>query len=308
VKPAHPSLFKFPFAAMASPCEIQIYAGSQTEAFRISELAIADARRLEQSYSRYRDDSLLSEINRVAATGGSIDVDEETAGLIDYADACHLESDGLFDVTSGILRHAWRLKEGKLPEAGAIEALLDRIGWHKVRWEAPRLEFPPGMEIDFGGIVKEYAADRLATLCWNAGARHGIINLGGDIRVIGPHLDGRPWGIGVQDPRRKNAALGTLAIHHGGVATSGDYERCVTIDGKRYGHVLNPKTGWPVQFLASVTVVGDYCVVAGSASTIAMLKEESGPAWLESLGLEHYWVDVHGNAGGSLAERFGVPT
>jgi thiamine biosynthesis lipoprotein len=287
---------------MGSPCEIQLFAGSAAAAQAVADLAIADARRLEQRYSRYRDDSLLSEINRVAAAGGSIELDAETAALLDYADTCYRESDGLFDVTSGILRQAWSFKDGRLPEPGVVEALLGRIGWDRVRWQAPRLEFPPNMELDFGGIVKEYAADRLATLCWNADARHGFINLGGDIRVIGPHPDGSPWNIGIQDPRRKNSALGTLAIRHGGVATSGDYERCVTIAGRRYGHVLNPKTGWPVRFLASVTVVADFCVVAGSASTIAMLKEEEGPAWLESLGLAHYWVDVDGNADGSLAD------
>jgi thiamine biosynthesis lipoprotein len=85
------------------------------------------------------------------------------------------------------------------------------------------------------------------------------------------------------------------------MASSGDYERCIVIEGVRYGHILNPKTGWPVRHLASVSVVGDLCVVAGSASTIAMLKEEGGPAWLQGLGLAHFWVDVNGETGGSLA-------
>lgn len=93
----------------------------------------------------------------------------------------------------------------------------------------------------------------------------------------------------------------TLLLHTGALATSGDYERCIVLDSMYYGHVLNPKTGWPVQHLASVSVVGDLCIVAGSASTIAMLKEREGPAWLEALGLPHYWVDVQGETGGSLA-------
>ena len=298
-------LYRFPFTAMGSPCEIQFFAGDERSAQVAADMAIADARRLEQRYSRYRDDSLLAGINRVAAAGGGIEVDAETAGLLDYADTCYRESGGLFDITSGILRRAWRFKEGKLPQPGEVEALLSRIGWDRVRWQAPRLEFPPGMELDFGGIVKEYAADRLAALCLNAGIRHGFINLGGDIRVFGPHPDGRPWHIGVQEPGRRNVAMGTLAIERGGVATSGDYERCITVDGRRYGHVLNPKTGWPVQHLASVTVVADFCVVAGSASTIAMLMEAEGPVWLEALGLPHFWQDQAGNCGGSLAAARG---
>ncbi len=90
-------------------------------------------------------------------------------------------------------------------------------------------------------------------------------------------------------------------VARGALASSGDYERCILVDGIRYGHVLNPKTGWPVRHLAAVSVVGDFCVVAGSASTIAMLKEEDGPAWLENFGLPHLWVDVRGGTGGSLA-------
>ena len=158
----------------------------------------------------------------------------------------------------------------------------------------------PGMELDFGGIVKEYAVDRAAALCWSAGIRHGIVNLGGDIKIIGPRADGSPWRIGIRHPRRKDTVLETLSLHDGALASSGDYERCLIVDGVRYGHVLNPQTGWPVKCLASVSVVGEFCVVAGSASTIAMLKEDKGPAWLEGLGLPYCWVDVQGNTGGSL--------
>jgi thiamine biosynthesis lipoprotein len=169
-------------------------------------------------------------------------------------------------------------------------------------WNAPVLEFKtPGMEIDFGGIVKEYAVDRQASLCLSRGIRHGIINLGGDVRIFGPHPDGLPWSVSIQHPRQRQAALKTLALKRGAVASSGDYERCITLDGVRFGHILNPKTGWPVRNMAAVSVVGDLCVVAGSASTIAMLKEDKGPAWLAEMGLPHLWVDVSGNVGGSLA-------
>jgi thiamine biosynthesis lipoprotein len=92
----------------------------------------------------------------------------------------------------------------------------------------------------------------------------------------------------------------TLSIPVGAIASSGDYERCIELDGKRFGHVLNPKTGWPVNFLAAVTVLADFCVVAGSASTITMLKETEGPAWLSAMNLPYFWVDVDGNVGGSL--------
>jgi thiamine biosynthesis lipoprotein len=296
-------LFRYPFNAMGSPCEVQLYAERGGHALRVSDLAIAEVRRLEARYSRYRDDSFLSAINRAAAEGGAIEVDEETQSLLNYADTCHRESGGLFDITSGILRRAWRFDQGRLPEQAQIDSLLARIGWHRLRWSPPLLEFPlPGMEIDLGGVVKEYAADRVAALCREAGAAHGLVNLGGDISIVGPQPDGAPWRIGIRHPRRKGAVIRTLGLRQGGMASSGDYERCLVLDGVRYGHVLNPRTGWPARHLASVSVIGELCVVAGSASTIALLKEEEGPAWLAGLGLPHFWVDAAGRTGGPLAD------
>ncbi|MBD9361083.1 FAD:protein FMN transferase [Methylomonas fluvii] len=287
---------------MGTQCEIQLIAREHKQAKRIADIVTADVQRLEGLYSRYKPDSLLSSINQVAAKGGRITVDEETAGLLNYAATCYQQSDGLFDITSGILRQAWRFESGQLPDEQLIKTLLKKVGWHKLRWQAPLLEFPlAGMELDFGGIVKEYAVDRAAVIAWNAGARHGFINLGGDIKLIGPRPDGAAWHVGIHHPRQKQTLASTLALHSGAVASSGDYERCIIVNGQRYGHILNPKTGWPVRHLASVSVIGEFCVVAGSASTIAMLKEEQGPSWLEQLALPYLWIDVHGNSGGSLA-------
>ena len=296
-----PKFYRRVFKAMGTLCEIQLFAKTDEVANRVAEVAIADIARLENRYSRYRGDSFLSEINRIAAEGGRITIDDETAGLLNYAATCHEQSGGLFDITSGILRRAWRFDSGALPDQGLIDELLVKVGWDKVVWKPPILEFPlPGMEIDFGGVVKEYAADRAAGLCWSAGIRHGMINLGGDIKVIGPRGDGSPWRIGIRHPRQRDALLQTIELASGAMASSGDYERCLTIDGVRYGHILNPRTGWPVKHLASVSVIADFCVVAGSASTIAMLKEDQGPAWLETLGLSYLWVNVNGKTGGTL--------
>lgn len=283
---------------MGTSCDIQFYAKNSTVAQQIANTVIHDVRRLEAIYSRYRSDSFLSEMNRVAAVGGAIEVDNETAGLLHYAATCYQESDGLFDITSGILRRAWSFKENILPDEQTLHALLGKVGWEKVDWTAPRLTFlTAGMEIDFGGVVKEYAVDRAAALCQQAGIRHGIINLGGDIKIIGARADGSAWRIGIQHPRRAGEMLTTLNLTEGALASSGDYERCIVFDGVRYSHILNPKTGWPIKHLASVSVVGDFCVVAGSASTIAMLKEAEGAAWLAQLGLPHLWVDVQGEMG-----------
>ncbi len=293
--------FHAPFTAMGTPCELQLFAKHHAQAKRVAKTVIIDIKRLEKRYSRYKTDSLLAKINRVACIGGKLSVDAETAGLLNYAETCYQQSDGLFDISSGLLRTLWRTDQTTLPEAHQLAALLTHIGWDKVHWQNPVLRFlVPGMELDFGGIVKEYAVDRAAELCKKAGVTQGVINLGGDIRVIGPRDDGQAWTIGIRHPRYPEQLLHTVAMHQGALASSGDYERCLMINGKRYGHVINPKTGWPVNYLASVSVMAELCVVAGSASTIAMLKEEQGVAWLNHLGLPYSWVDVQGNAGGTL--------
>jgi FAD:protein FMN transferase len=299
---AHESHYRHAFRAMGSPCEVQLFAGDRAIANRAMQAVTADVERLEQRYSRYRDTSLLTQINRVAEAGGTIEVDDETAGLLDYAQTCFVASDGLFDLSSGLLRKAWNFSSGQLPDQALVASLLPRVGWDKVRWKRPHLGFGiAGMELDLGGVVKEYAADRAAALCRGLGIHGGFVNLGGDIAIIGPRPDGDDWRIGLQHPRVPGEAMTTLGMSAGAVASSGDYERCVVIDGRRYGHILNPHTGWPVSYLAAATVQGDLCVVAGSASTIALLKEADGPAWLASLGLPYVWVDAAGGMGGPLA-------
>ena len=289
------------FTAMGTQCEIQIYSDHPGKVKRLSKRIINDIQRLEVKYSRYRPDSFLSQINLVANQGGLIKVDDETAILLNYAETCYQQSDGLFDISSGVLRGAWRFHTKQLPTQEDIDTLLEKVGWRKLEWTGSELNFPNiGMELDLGGIVKEYAVDRAASFCLDTGVKNGLINLGGDIRLIGPRGNGESWTVGIAHPRINNSVLMNLSISRGAVANSGDYERCIVIEGVRYAHILNPKTGWPVKYLAAVSVISDFCVVAGSASTIAMLKEEQGPEWLKQLGLPHLWVDVNGQRGGDL--------
>jgi FAD:protein FMN transferase len=297
-----PGLYRHPFQAMGSRCELRLYAPTEDEAAAVAQAAVADVRRLDAKYSSYRDDSVAAAINRIGAAGGAIDVDDETATLLDYAATCFRQSDGLFDLTAGALREAWDPHRHALPDGAEMERLLRRVGWDKLCWARPRLEFGvAGMALDFGGVVKEYAADRAAVICAEAGIRHGLVDLGGDIKIIGPHPDGAPWRVGIQHPRRAGAVMATLELTRGAVATSGDYERYLEIDGRRYCHIVSPRTGMPVQGLAGVSVCADECVVAGSATTIAMLMEARGPAWLAEVGLAHIWMDRELRIGGTYA-------
>jgi thiamine biosynthesis lipoprotein len=299
-------LYRFPFRAMGSPCEIQLYSDDKRHAQFVADQAMADVWRIEARYSRYREDSVLSGINRVAAKGGAVAIDEETAALLNYADTCYQQSEGLFDITSGVLRKAWDFKSQKIPEKAEINKLLSGVGWEKVQLSVTQIGFKrPGMQLDFGGIGKEYAVDRAAAICREQGIEHGLIDLGGDIKIIGPHADGRPWSVGLRHPRKPGALLATVMVYAGAVASSGDYERCIVVNGQRYGHVLNPKTGWPVNGLVGVTVLAEHCVIAGSACTIAMLMENLGKQWLDELGLQHIWMDPQGKVGGQLCQPEG---
>ena len=291
------------FKAMGSPCELHLFGASEALVDEAARAAIAEIARLEAKYSRYREDSLASRINASAGDPEGLELDAETASLVDYAELAWHQSDGLFDVTSGVLRRAWNLRSGRVPEPAEIDALRPLIGWDKLSWRRPRLVLPlAGMQLDFGGYVKEYAGDRVAALCRELGLRHGLVDLGGDLAVVGPHPDGSPWRVGIRHPRQPSGAIASVALAGGGIATSGDYERCMQIGGRRYAHILNPRTGWPVEGLASVSVAASHCLIAGTASTIAMLKgARRGPAWLARLSLPHLCVGTGGEVSGPLA-------
>ncbi|HZP13413.1 MAG TPA: FAD:protein FMN transferase [Nevskiaceae bacterium] len=281
-------IHSYPFKAMGSPCELKLYAEDRAQADAAADRATGEISRLERVYSRYRPDSVTTRINRSAGIARGVDVDAETAGLLDYAASAYGESDGLFDLTSGVLRRAWDFRSGRVPDRKRVEELLPLVGWDKIIWRRPRIVLPvAGMELDFGGFVKEYTADCAAQACRAAGIAHGLVDLGGDIALIGPHPDGSAWRVGVQHPRDLANAIAYVELDQGAIATSGDYERFMEVDGTRYCHILNPRTGWPAQHLASVSVLAPQCLIAGTATTIAILKEEQGPAWLSELGLSH---------------------
>lgn len=295
-------LESFRFRAMGSPCELQLWGESRNAVAPVADACGREIQRLERKFSRYRDDSLTTRINHSAGDDSGIEVDSETAGLIDLAATAHRESKGLFDPTSGVLRRVWNFRSGRLPTPEAVSEVLSVVGWSKLQWQSPRIVLPiAGMELDFGGFVKEYAADRAAELCRKHGLRSGIIDLGGDLAVVGPHPNGQPWLIGIRNPRRPGVAMARIALRSGGLATSGDYERFMVVDGKRYSHLLDPRTGQPHDGGPScVSVTADHCLIAGLTATIAMLQIESdAPRFLHNVGLPHLLVTQSGKISGT---------
>jgi FAD:protein FMN transferase len=288
------------FRAMAADQALSVWAADGTQTARAADAAIADVHRIEAKYSRYRDDSLTTRINR-AAGGAPVPIDAETAALLRYADECHRLSGGRFDITSGVLRQVWdfRSTTPRLPTPDALARVTAMIGWAGVEWDDRAIRLPrAGMEIDFGGIGKEYAADRVATICAEHGVRHGLVNLSGDLRALGPQGDGTPWRIGIRHPRHADAAIAGFDLAAGALATSGDYERSILIDGIRYCHILDARSGMPVRYWQSISVVAPLCVVAGSCATIAMLLEEDAAAFLDSQNVIWFGVAADGTLRG----------
>ncbi len=280
------------FKAMGSVCELKLYLPKNSPRKLIISRLENEVRQFEKKYTRYKSDSVTSKINAAAGTREFVSVDEETNSLLNYAQTLFEQSDELFDITSGILRQVWDFSSNTLPTREKIEKILPLIGWDKVERKTSAVRLPiKGMEIDFGGYVKEYVADRCATLAIELSVHHGLINLGGDVRVIGPHPNGESWKVGIQHPREKNVAIASIDVAQGAVATSGDYERYMIVDGQRYCHILNPKTGLSIQpYFSALSIVADQCLIAGSFTTIGLMKSSDNPNWIAESGLP--WLGV----------------
>lgn len=277
------------FKAMASPCEVIIETDERDEAETIVKAVAAETWRIEKKFSRYSDDNITFKINN--SNGEVIEVDAETARLLDFSDQLFHMSDGMFDVSSGVLRKVWRFDQSdNIPSQHQIDELLAVIGWDKVSWNNPELELAPGMEIDLGGLGKEYAVDRCAQLVREISPASALINLGGDITITQSRKDGTRWTIGriSSDP---SAPVGVIKLKQGALATSGDEHRFLEKDGKRYCHILNPKTGWPVEDPPhTVSVAAPTCIEAGMLSTFALLQGNKAEEFLKAQKVP-YWIN-----------------
>ena len=270
----------------------------------IAEQVLTRLEALEARYSRYRDESIVSVINQRAGSGVLTEVDSETRALLDLAGRLWDASGGLFDITSGPLRHAWDFRADGAADPTKIESARQLVGWDKIEWQASSLHLPtPGMEIDLGGLAKEYAADSAISLMRGLNVSSALIELAGDVATIGDSEDGTPWRVGIQNPDG-DGSLCTLQLSNAAIATSGNYARRIDYEGKQYGHLLNPKTGWPVAGPNSVSVLDSHCLTAGAVATVACLHpEEHAHAWLEHAALPWLMVSSTGIQSGPIADR-----
>lgn len=264
---------------------------------------------LESRYSRYIASSLISQINKHSGTGIYTPIDEETRGLFYFCDQLHHESDGLFDPTAGILNRAWDFKRDETPNQADIENLLPNVGWSHVHIDDRGISLTrPDSQLDLGGIVKEYAADKVVKVLREMRVTRGLIELAGDIATLGSKSDELPWRVGISDPNSSREAVMTVDLTGACLATSGSYQRFIEKNGQRYSHFLNPKTGQPAEGTFSVSVIANTCLMAGSIATIACLKGASdASSWLESSGLPWLMMNDGGLSGPIATHQGKIP-
>ncbi|MFK8020624.1 MAG: FAD:protein FMN transferase [Pseudomonadales bacterium] len=279
------------FRAMASDCEVLVDTATNTELRLLTEIAAEEAWRIEKTFSRYRNDNVIHRLN--TAEGKSVTVDEETASLLDFGALAYQLSDGKFDLTSGVLRRIWNFDgSDNVPDPSAARKMLSSIGWDKVSWNSPVFRMAEGMEIDFGGIGKEYAVDRAASLLTQHTELPTLVNFGGDLCATKAPLSIPYWNVGVDaiSELQSNAPKVLVQLKKGGLATSGNTKRYLLRDGVRYPHVLNPLTGWPVMDAPnSVTVAAGSCVEAGLIATLAMLEGSEADEFMQEQSVV-YWL------------------
>jgi len=275
------------FNAMACSCEVLIQTSDKNLAKQVGLCVSDEVWRIEDKYSRYDRQSICSQIN--TSEGRKVSIDEETYLLLNFAEQCYQLSDGLFDISSGVLRKVWAFgglscECQHFPNQGDINNILSFVGWHKVIYDRHSITLPNNMQIDFGGIGKEYAVDRCILLAKQLTDKPLLVNLGGDLAVTGPREENQPWQVAIENPKsnkpeKKQDMI--IAINQGALATSGDAKRFLIKDGIRYGHILNAKTGWPVaEAPRSITTVAPQCIQAGILATLALLQGKDAESFL----------------------------
>lgn len=216
-----------------------------------------------------------SDISRLNAADGAVMLDKATVTLLQTAAAFCDKTDGAFDVTTAAVSAVWKTAEenGTLPSSAAIAEALSTVGSENIVIDSETAALKNGAAVDLGGIAKGQIADEIAAIIRESGGRRALIDLGGNIVAVGGKADGTPFHIGIAHPTEESALIATVAVTDRAVVTSGSYERGFSIDGKRYSHIVDPKTGQPVaDDLLSVTIIAPLAVTADALSTACFVK------------------------------------
>jgi len=268
--------------AMGTFAEVTLYGVDPDRAPALAESAFKRLNDVEKALSIYDEQSQLSKLNRAAATE-FFQLTRELKETLLLADKAHGMTSGGFDPTVGPLSRLWKraARDESLPAQEEIAAALSVCGWRRLEWESEgrdALLLPVGCVVDLGGVAKGYGVDQAAETLIGGGAPAGIVNVGGDLRAWGRPPGRETFSIGVRHPRKGPSDLaGVLSVGSTGVVTSGDYEQGFVHEGKRYSHVVDPRTGWPAQGVLSVTVLSRSAGLADAVATglMALGKEDA---------------------------------
>jgi thiamine biosynthesis lipoprotein len=263
--------------------------------------AFREMYRIESVMSTWRPSSEISRLN-AESNGTPLAVSRELYSLIDSALFYSKATSGAFDVTVLPLVRLWGFQgaQAALPSDEEISRALSHVGYGAISIDssASTVTLPSGMQIDLAGIAKGYAVDRCVAVLARLGVRNALVNIGGNIYAMGtaPHEQG--WKIGIRDPKGGLNTVGSLLLRDEAVATSGNYENFVEIDGKRYGHIIDPRTGRPVSDVLSVTVVAPTGLASDALSTgFFVLGFERGTEAIALLRRVRTLYALQGNAG-----------
>lgn len=269
---------------MGTRVEIQLWSEDEPAARRLIAAGMAEFDRIEAWMSSYIEDSEVSRVNREAA-GAPVPISPELYDLVRRSAELSERSGGAFDITFDSVGRLYDFRERVRPDDAAIQANLPAISYrHIVLNEAPRtIHFTvPGTRINFGGIGKGYACERVAEVLRAAGVSHALVNAGGDTRLIGDRR-GRPWIVGIRDPDDAARWVTRLALDDEAISTAGDYERFFDDNGVRYHHILDPKSGKSVAGVRSVTVIGpDATMTDGLDTAVFVMGPEKGLALIDA--------------------------
>jgi thiamine biosynthesis lipoprotein len=262
------------FSAMGSPCAIGYVANLDDNPHGFESEVVEWIRNFETRYSRYCSTSLISRINAEAG-GAWVDIDPETEEVFALVDQAYQITEGIFDPSALPLIRIWDYKKNHdvMPDDNEVDRARHLVGWNRFERRSGSVRLPEkGMGLDVGGICKEYAVDRTVEMAVQRGIGQIIVDFGQDIRVHGEAPETESWRIGLENPFKQGSCWTTLAIKDGAVATSGSYNRNFTLEGKVFGHILDPRTGHPAEpKCCSVTAVAPTCCLAGVLSTTAFI-------------------------------------
>lgn len=277
---------KIAFRAMGTSCQITFMDETGSDARGFIDAAIRWVGAFEEKYSRFLPDSLISRINQAAGQNW-VEVDEETDRLFSMCQELYSFTRGAFDPSALplILLWNWKASPPVVPEDAAVRTTMECVGWRKIQRRSGAIFLPrKGMGIDLGGIGKEYAVDRVVQLAHEYGVRNVLVDFGQDIRATGSPT-GRPaWHVGLQDPQHHDKCWTGVAVQDMALATSGGYLRRFELNGRSYGHILDPRSGYPVDNdCQAVSVLAPTCTFAGALGTSAfILGEQEGLKMLEN--------------------------